>query len=71
MYDWRTDHTFILLSEYATLHLTGQEKSQNIWYWSTKNPTLIQKMPLHNIKNGVWSAASATRTTGPTFLPRL
>ncbi|PSN40865.1 hypothetical protein C0J52_20149, partial [Blattella germanica] len=35
--------------------------------WSTENPHIVQEVPLHPIKIGVWCAVSARRIIGPVF----
>jgi hypothetical protein len=39
--------------------------TENIRYWSSQNPHLRYKVPLHPVKVGVWCAVSARRTAGP------
>jgi hypothetical protein len=39
--------------------------TQNNTYWSRESPNFIHKIPLHDVKAGVWSNQSARRITGP------
>lgn len=42
----------------------------NKWYWSADNATLIHKIPLYDIKGGVWYAMNAMKTTVPNFFSK-
>jgi hypothetical protein len=50
----------------ARFYLSGHVHRENKIYWATDNTSLIHKVPLHEIKPGVWCAISATRILGPT-----
>jgi hypothetical protein len=58
--------TLVLFSNEAWFHLSGYVNSQNNRQWSKKNPIIINGIPLHGVKVGVWCAMSAGRTTKPT-----
>jgi hypothetical protein len=47
--------------------LKWSHKFSKIIYWSTDNPRLIQKLPFHDSKVGVWYAVSVTRILEPIF----
>jgi hypothetical protein len=61
------DFTLILFSDETWFHCSGYENSQNNRYWPAENPVLIQKVPLHDIKFGVWCAMSANKIVEPIF----
>jgi len=59
---WRNILKLVLFSDEACFHFSGCVASQHNNYQSVeKNLTLINEVPLHDIKVGVWCATSATR----------
>jgi hypothetical protein len=52
----------------AGFHLQGYINTQHNRYWSSQNPHLIQEVPVHPVKVGVWCTVSARRFTGPVLL---
>jgi hypothetical protein len=57
----------ILFSDEACFHLRGYINMKNNSYWSSQNPHLTHKVPLHPVKIGVWYGVSARRIVGPAF----
>ena len=51
----------------ASFYLNGHAHTKNKLYWATDNISLIHKLPLNEIKPGIWCAISATRILGPTL----
>ena len=63
----RLDPLLYFMSDEVWFHLSGYVNSQNTRYWSSENPHVIHKTPLHDLKIGVWCAVSGTRIAGPVF----
>jgi hypothetical protein len=47
--------------------LQGYINTQKNNYWSSQNPHLTHKVPLHPAKVGVWCILSARKIVGPVF----
>ena len=47
------DPLLYFMSDEAWFYLSGYVNSQNTRYWSSKNPHVIHKTPLHDLKIGV------------------
>lgn len=67
VHDGNLDPQLMFMSDEAWFHLSGHVNSQNVRMWSTENPHIVQEVPLHPIKIGVWCAVSARRIIGPVF----
>lgn len=60
-----------LIAYEAWFFLNGHVNTQNNRYWSVGKPRLIHKLPLHDIKVGVWCAIVVTRMICFPFLTQL
>jgi hypothetical protein len=61
------DTELTLYSDEVWFTLSGYVNSQNSKYWSIGNPHAAHKVPLHDLRVGVWCAVSAQRINGPIF----
>lgn len=57
----------VLFSDEAHFHISGSVNKQNMRYWSSENPRVIHKRPLHSDKVTVWCAISSEGIIGPYF----
>jgi hypothetical protein len=61
----------VFVFEEAWFHLSGYVNSQNSRFWSSENPHLFHKVPLHSQKIGCWCAISRKRIVGPIFFSEI
>jgi hypothetical protein len=54
----------------AWFHLSGYVNFQISRFWSSENPHLFLKVPLHSQKIGCWFAISRKRILGPIFFSK-
>jgi len=59
------------VSDTALFHLSVHVDPQNNRYESEENPLLVHKVPIDDVKAGVWCGMSARRITGPIFFPEV
>ena len=60
-------HRKIIFSDEAHFWLNGFVNKQNMRYWSTTNPNLLLKTPLHPQKVTVWCSFRAVGVIGSYF----
>jgi hypothetical protein len=48
------DPQLLFITDKAYFHLSDYLNSQNVWIWHDENSHAFHKMPLHEIKVGVW-----------------
>lgn len=58
----------IYFTEQAWLHLNGHINTRNSRHWSADIPRLIHKVPVHDLKFGVWCITSMTKIIRPISL---
>jgi hypothetical protein len=61
------DPQLTFFSDEAQFHLQGYINMQNNHHWSSQNPYLTHKVPLHPVKVGVRCAVSARRIVATVF----
>jgi hypothetical protein len=66
--DGEIDPMLVVFSDEARHHLSGYMNSQNNRYWFAASPILSGRVPLHDIKLGVWCAAMII---GPIFFTKI
>jgi len=64
------DSTLIWFSN-KSFQLSGYMSSHNNNYWFAENSTLINEVPLHDVKVYVWGVKSSTGIIGHIFFLRL
>lgn len=61
------ENAVILMSDEAHFHLNGDVNRQNLRYWSSENPHIIDEKPLHSERVTVWCATTPFGIIGPYF----
>lgn len=57
----------VLFTDEAHFYLHGDVNTQNMRYWSSENPRIIQEKPLHSPKVTVWMGIASFDIIGPYF----
>jgi hypothetical protein len=71
VHDGLMDPQLLFITDEAWFYISGRVNMQNVRIWSNEIPHVIQQMPLHSEKIGVWCTVSAQVITDPIFFHQI